>query len=217
MSQAQNLRPRLAAAVHEALCPSGADPAAASALVDLAWATCESKYSEQVRKYHNLGHLEALFKALSEACAWQQEQLHGGMHGHGRAQQPYHTAPASSHAKQQHQHQEHEHQQRQEPDHESGGQQQLLQRDMMQQESRQRLQAHMCRLPTAVVLAVFYHDIIYDPARPDNEEMSAELANEQLQGAGVSSTVRGRLSTCTKRLYSKRGADVSQNVLHGAQ
>lgn len=39
--------------------------------------------------------------------------------------------------------------------------------------------------PTAVYLAAFYHDCIYDPARPDNELRSALLAADRLQAAGV--------------------------------
>lgn len=37
----------------------------------------------------------------------------------------------------------------------------------------------------AVRLAVWFHDAIYDPSRGDNEERSAELAEELLAGAGL--------------------------------
>jgi predicted metal-dependent HD superfamily phosphohydrolase len=39
--------------------------------------------------------------------------------------------------------------------------------------------------PTAVRLACWFHDAIYDPTRPDNEERSAELAASMLGALGV--------------------------------
>jgi predicted metal-dependent HD superfamily phosphohydrolase len=39
--------------------------------------------------------------------------------------------------------------------------------------------------PTAVYLAAFYHDCIYDPARSDNEIRSAQLSAARLLAAGV--------------------------------
>lgn len=55
-----------------------------------------------------------------------------------------------------------------------------------------------------VALAIFFHDVVYDPARHDNEEASAALAGERLTGLGfprelvakvarhVSATVHGQ-------------------------
>ncbi len=37
--------------------------------------------------------------------------------------------------------------------------------------------------PDSVLLALFYHDVVYDPARPDNEEKSADLMCDQLEDA----------------------------------
>ena len=37
----------------------------------------------------------------------------------------------------------------------------------------------------AVDLAIFYHDAVYDPSRPDNELRSAEFARERLPALGV--------------------------------
>jgi predicted metal-dependent HD superfamily phosphohydrolase len=36
--------------------------------------------------------------------------------------------------------------------------------------------------PAAVQLAAWYHDVVYDPQRPDNEEVSAERARAGLRG-----------------------------------
>jgi predicted metal-dependent HD superfamily phosphohydrolase len=41
-----------------------------------------------------------------------------------------------------------------------------------------------CERPDAVAAALLYHDVVYDPARGDNEERSAEVAAEALRGAG---------------------------------
>jgi predicted metal-dependent HD superfamily phosphohydrolase len=49
------------------------------------------------------------------------------------------------------------------------------------------VQAHAERAEDldAVRLAAWYHDAVYDPARPDNEERSAELAASALPALGV--------------------------------
>lgn len=44
-------------------------------------------------------------------------------------------------------------------------------------------------LPPAVVLAVFFHDIVYDAQRHDNEEASALLAQRMLLEAGADEQV----------------------------
>lgn len=48
-------------------------------------------------------------------------------------------------------------------------------------------QAHRTVLidPTAVDLAVYYHDVVYDPARRDNEALSAVFARESLTRLGL--------------------------------
>jgi len=48
----------------------------------------------------------------------------------------------------------------------------------------------LARNDTAVALALWYHDIVYDPRAKDNEERSAELANEALNSAGLAQETR---------------------------
>ena len=41
---------------------------------------------------------------------------------------------------------------------------------------------HAALLPRSVVLAAFFHDVVYDPRRGDNEEASADMALALLRG-----------------------------------
>lgn len=69
--------------------------------------------------------------------------------------------------------------------------------------------------PDTVRLAAWFHDAIYDPHRPDNEEASARLAEELLAGAGVGSqrvAEVGRLVRITVR-HDADSADVDAAVL----
>ena len=49
------------------------------------------------------------------------------------------------------------------------------------------LNAHL-EQPTAVGLAIFYHDAVYNPYRKDNEAQSADLARQHLLAAEVNET-----------------------------
>jgi predicted metal-dependent HD superfamily phosphohydrolase len=64
----------------------------------------------------------------------------------------------------------------------------------------------------AVKLAAWYHDAIYDPTRSDNEELSAELAREQLGQLGVESAEVVRLVLLTKS-HVPRDDDVNGKLL----
>ena len=48
--------------------------------------------------------------------------------------------------------------------------------------------------PGPVFLAIWFHDVIYDPKAKNNEERSAAYANEQLASLGIGSAVRQRVS-----------------------
>ena len=47
--------------------------------------------------------------------------------------------------------------------------------------------------PSELALAVFFHDIIYDSRAKDNEEQSAEVAQQMLSGLGVRERVTQRI------------------------
>jgi predicted metal-dependent HD superfamily phosphohydrolase len=63
-----------------------------------------------------------------------------------------------------------------------------------------------------VRLAAWYHDAVYDPTRPDNEERSADLARDQLTRLGVDSTEVVRLVLLT-RTHDPDGDDTNGKLL----
>ncbi len=72
----------------------------------------------------------------------------------------------------------------------------------------------LARQPSAVELAIWFHDAVYDPRAPDNEEQSAALLRQCLSEAGVSdslSEVASRLVLATKN--HDAGVDVDAPVL----
>jgi len=54
---------------------------------------------------------------------------------------------------------------------------------------------HLAPQPEAVEFAIWFHDAIYDPKAPDNEEQSAELAKRCLTESGLSERFRQSVST----------------------
>lgn len=62
----------------------------------------------------------------------------------------------------------------------------------------------------AIRLAIWFHDVVYDAKRKDNEEQSAEFAEAAMRDLNVSATIRGRvrrLILATKG-HQGRGAEV---------
>ncbi len=52
---------------------------------------------------------------------------------------------------------------------------------------------HLCARPVEVLLALWFHDAVYDPHRHDNEARSAALARTCLLEAGAEESVIGRI------------------------
>ena len=55
--------------------------------------------------------------------------------------------------------------------------------------------------PDTVLFSIFYHDIIYDPKRQDNEERSAHLAHERLSLLGVPT---GIIAQCQSQILASK-------------
>lgn len=54
---------------------------------------------------------------------------------------------------------------------------------------------------TTLLFALYYHDIIYNPIRSDNEEKSAELAGERMQQIGVT---EDRIKGCKDQILATK-------------
>jgi predicted metal-dependent HD superfamily phosphohydrolase len=70
----------------------------------------------------------------------------------------------------------------------------------------------LCERPAEVEAAIWFHDVIYDPHRSDNEERSAAWALSALAEAGVAAPVRLRvdqLILATKHTMPPAGQDAS--------
>ena len=52
---------------------------------------------------------------------------------------------------------------------------------------------HLAANPQAVEAAIWFHDVVYDGHRQDNEERSAEWAEESLQRLGASAALRAQV------------------------
>jgi predicted metal-dependent HD superfamily phosphohydrolase len=68
--------------------------------------------------------------------------------------------------------------------------------------------------PSRVALAAWYHDCVYDPQRKDNEEKSAERANQELRALGANEVICAyvsRLILATKQ-HMEGGKDYDDDV-----
>ena len=68
-----------------------------------------------------------------------------------------------------------------------------------------------CERPAEVVLALFFHDAIYNPRRSDNEVQSATWLADAARGAGVDDAVIERL----RALVLATSHDASPDARHG--
>jgi len=53
---------------------------------------------------------------------------------------------------------------------------------------------HLAARPAELELAWYFHDVVYDPLRADNEERSAEMAKVALLGAGAAPALADRVA-----------------------
>ena len=66
--------------------------------------------------------------------------------------------------------------------------------------------------PDAVYFAIWFHDVIYDTKRSDNEEKSAEFAVKALAGIGVPEQTIARVREMILATKDHRGADLSWDM-----
>lgn len=79
-----------------------------------------------------------------------------------------------------------------------------------------RLETHADEIgdPARLAFATWYHDIVYDPRRTDNEAKSAERAMKELDQLGASSELRShvvQLILATKH-HTRGGRDYDDNI-----
>lgn len=60
----------------------------------------------------------------------------------------------------------------------------------------------------AALFALYYHDMVYEPTRNDNEEQSAAIATEQLQAMNCPSTL---IINCNQLILASKGHEESLN------
>lgn len=150
-------------------------------------------YGEAHRAYHNLGHLKDLFWMLDQAAAWHEAQCqrHAACGdtvacnapdtGTGRANTGAGAPPVRA--------------ERELGNKVEGGRLPASPAEPwpvreQPMEPRPVVREPLSECPVSVVLAAFFHDIVYDPRQGDNEEASAALAADRLRSTGVSERVR---------------------------
>ncbi len=64
-----------------------------------------------------------------------------------------------------------------------------------------RQYTHLTQEPQLISAAIWFHDAIYDTHRADNEQLSAELAQRELEGAGYSMTRAHRVADMVRATH----------------
>lgn len=59
-----------------------------------------------------------------------------------------------------------------------------------------------------VLFSLFYHDMVYDSSKKDNEERSADLARERMQTLGVS---EDKILKCVTQILETKGHSISED------
>lgn len=72
---------------------------------------------------------------------------------------------------------------------------------------------HLAHDPHAIEVAIWFHDVVYDGARQDNEERSAEIADEALQRLGASTALRRDVEALILFTRHDRDPDTSDGKL----
>ena len=75
-----------------------------------------------------------------------------------------------------------------------------------------RFQAYAAN-PALIALALFYHDIVYDSRRADNEERSAVWAQEDLSAAALDTAAIQNIHDMIRATQTHQGADADTQLL----
>lgn len=74
-----------------------------------------------------------------------------------------------------------------------------------------KMEAYSSKLqdPDVILFSIFYHDIVYDTKRQDNELKSAEIAGERLRKLGLTSD---KVTTCQNHILATKHHQASNNI-----
>jgi predicted metal-dependent HD superfamily phosphohydrolase len=75
------------------------------------------------------------------------------------------------------------------------------------------LSRHLARQADVVEAAIWFHDLVYVPGRPDNEELSAARARTMLRAALVPSEVAGRINALVLETHHATTAHEADGAL----
>ena len=72
--------------------------------------------------------------------------------------------------------------------------------------------SHAVRDRNAVALSILFHDVVYDPARHDNEQMSAALAGERLAALGFPHELVAKVTRYIRATQHGQGAQATDDA-----